>query len=137
MHKTKVNGRQYTDNNLVLRPMKTLYLVFIFFLVSLLQVSAQEQVNDLSIFLGKLQTYVATHNIHVKPNMPIAKPDGPPALMPSPDVAGYMEDPETGLRYYAKYDKVVDPVTRYSFHVATGKITLEPVKEQGTAYNRQ
>ena len=117
--------------------MKTLYLVFLFFLATLVHTNAQAPANDLSIFLGKLQTYVATHNIHIKPNRPIARPDGPNAMMPSPDVTGYMEDPETGLRYYAKYDKVVDPITRYSFHVGTGKITLEPIKEKGTAYNKQ
>lgn len=117
--------------------MKTLYLTLLLFLATLAHANAQTPENDLSIFLGKLQTYVATHNIHIKPNMPIAKPDNPPATMPSPDVTGYMEDPETGLRYYTKYDKVVDPVTRYSFHVATGKITLEPIKEKDTAYNGQ
>ncbi|RDV13126.1 hypothetical protein DXT99_21150 [Pontibacter diazotrophicus] len=119
--------------------MKTLYLAFVLFLATLVNVSAQAPVNDLSKFLGKLQTYVATHPRHIKPNMPIAKPEpeNPPADMPSLDVSGYMEDPETGLRYYAIYDKIVDPETKYSFHVATGKITLEPIKEKDTAYNGQ
>ncbi|WP_162055751.1 hypothetical protein [Pontibacter pamirensis] len=119
--------------------MKTLYLVIFFLLSTFIHANAQTPENDLSIFLGKLQTYVATHPRHIKPNMPIAKPEpeNPPADMPALDVSGYMEDPETGLRYYAAYDKVVDPVTRYSFHVATGKITLEPIKEKDTAYNGQ
>ncbi|GAA4443810.1 hypothetical protein GCM10023188_44860 [Pontibacter saemangeumensis] len=119
--------------------MKTLLLCFLLSLVTLFDANAQAPVNDLSIFLGKLQTYIATHPRHIEPRMPIAKPEpgNPPAPMPSLDVAGYMEDPETGLRYYAAYDKIVDPETKYSFHVATMKITLEPIKETGTAYKKQ
>jgi hypothetical protein len=117
--------------------MKKLCLLFLLFLASLVHANAQTQPNDLSTFLGKLQTYVAAHDIRLKPNMPIAIPEGPPSVMPSPDMTGYMEDPETGLRYYAKFDKIVDPETRYSFHVATGKISLEPIREKGTAYNKE
>lgn len=117
--------------------MKSLFLAFFLSMVALFNANAQTSTKDLSIFLEKLQKYVATHNIYDKPNMPIAKPDGPPAIMPSPDVTGYMEDPETGLRYYSKYDKIVDPVTRYSFHIGSGKIALEPFKEKDTASNNQ
>jgi hypothetical protein len=116
--------------------MKKLSLLLVFFLATLFNANAQTQPNDLSVFLGKLQTYVATHPRHIKPNMPIAKPepDNPPAPMLSLDVSGYMEDPRTGLRYYAAYDKVVDPITKYSFHIGTMQIAWEPIKEKGTAY---
>lgn len=117
--------------------MKTLCLVLLLSLAALFNANAQTSTQDLSIFLGKLQAYVATHNIYDKPSMPIAKADAPPTPMPSPDVTGYMEDPATGLRYYSRYDKIVDPVTRYSFHVATGKIALEPLKDEGTAYQKE
>ncbi|MHA6249012.1 hypothetical protein ACXYMU_13810 [Pontibacter sp. CAU 1760] len=117
--------------------MKKLCLVLLLCLAALFPANAQTSTQELSVFLGKLQTYVATHNIYEKPSMPIAKPDEPPAPMPSPDVAGYMEDPATGLRYYSRYDKIVDSVTRYSFHIATGKIALEPLKEKATAYKKE
>ncbi|MFD3002304.1 hypothetical protein ACFS7Z_18175 [Pontibacter toksunensis] len=116
--------------------MRTLYITFLLLLATLFNANAQTSTKDLGIFLGKLQKYVATHNIYDKPSMPIAKPDGPPANMPSPDVSGYMVDPVTGLRYYSKFDKIVDPVTRYSFHIGTGKIVLEPIKEKDTASNK-
>lgn len=101
--------------------------------------NAQAPANDLSIFLGKLQAYIATHPRHIEPRMPIAKPEpeNPPAPMPSLDVTGYMEDPKTGLRYYAAYDKIVDPETHYSFHVGTMRIALEPVREKETALRKE
>lgn len=109
--------------------MKPLLLSCLLFMATLPAVSAQAPATDLSIFLGKLQQYTATHDIYLEPKMPIVTPEGPPSAMPSPEVIGYMEDPETGLRYYSRYDKIVDPVTRYSFHIGTGKIALEPNKE--------
>ena len=118
--------------------MKSLLLSCMFFLATLTAVNAQAPANDLSIFLVKLQVYIASHPRHIDPRMPIAKPEpvNPPAPMPSLDVTGYMEDRITGLRYYAAYDKIVDPETKYSFHVATMKITLEPIKETETAYKK-
>ena len=119
--------------------MKPFLLSCFFFLATLTAVNAQAPANDLSIFLGKLQTYIASHPRHIEPRMPIAKPEpaNPPSPMPSLEVTGYMEDPKTGLRYYAAYDKIVDPETKYSFHVATMKITLEPIKETETAYKEK
>ena len=117
--------------------MKQLLLSCLFFLTMLTAAKAQSPANDLSVFLGKLQKYTATHDIYLKPKMPIVTPDGPPSAMPSPEVTGYMEDPETKLRYYSRYEKIVDPETRYSFHVPTGKIALEPIRETGTAYKKE
>ncbi|MCJ8165295.1 hypothetical protein MKJ04_10610 [Pontibacter sp. E15-1] len=120
--------------------MKTLCLTLLLFLASLAHANAQSQepANDLSIFLGKLQAYIACDPRHIKPDMPIAKPspEDPPSKMPSPDVAGYMQDPKTGLRYYAKYDKIVDFETGYSFHVATMTIAREPVLDKSAAEHR-
>lgn len=106
--------------------MKTLYLVLLLFLATpLLHVNAQAPVNKLSIFLGKLQTYVETHYVQDNWKMPIARPDETVITMPSPDIVGYMEDRETGLRYYANTGKVTDPETGYSFDTKTWKIDLE------------
>ena len=113
--------------------MKPLLLSCLFFIATLTTVNAQVPANDLSIFLGKLQKYTATYDIYLEPKMPIVTPDGPPSAMPSPEVTGYMEDQETRLRYYSKYEKIVDPETRYSFHVPTGKIALEPIRKKETA----
>lgn len=78
--------------------------------------------SDLCQFLEKLEQYQAAHKPKDSANMPVAKPQAPPAEMPSPQVIGYMEDPKTGLQHYFKAARIYDPETGYSIDLETGKL---------------
>ena len=94
--------------------------------------AAQAQANELKAFLKRFETYAATHYPTVKYNMPIAKPESSSNSMLEAGVVGFMEDTETGLRYYARNSMVYDPKTgyylaydpdaKYQVDVQTGKI---------------
>lgn len=74
---------------------------------------AQAQANELKTFLEKFETYAEAHYPKTKWTMPIAKPESGSYSMLEANVEGFMEDPETGLRYYSRLGKVYDPLTGY------------------------
>ena len=80
--------------------------------------------NDSSLcnFLEKLAQYHTKHKPQYTTNMPIVKPQEPQPEMPSPKIIGFMEDPDTGLQYYPKANRIYDPETGYSFDTKSRKI---------------
>ncbi|MBF9253025.1 hypothetical protein I2I11_06960 [Pontibacter sp. 172403-2] len=86
------------------------------------QTGAQAQSSDLDVFLGKLKAYAGRHRANHTWTMPVIKPDNKQARMPSPTIIGYMEDPETGLRYSPKSGLIYDPETSFAFDIRTGEI---------------
>lgn len=98
----------------------------------LLHFNAHAQTSELKVFLEKFEIYSKTHSPKIKRAMPIIKPENDARSMPQAHVEGYMEDRETGLRYYSQLNKIYDPSTGYyieydpeaNYHVDTkaGKI---------------
>ncbi|WP_347157576.1 hypothetical protein [Pontibacter chitinilyticus] len=84
--------------------------------------AAEAQTSNLDVFAGKLKKYAATHQANGKWTMPVLKSTAGQALMPSPKLIGYMEDSDTGLRYYPKLGKICDPETSYTYDLRTKKI---------------
>lgn len=84
--------------------------------------SAFAQTNGKEVFREKLKEYAKTHQERFYETMPVLQPASESVAMPAPFVSGFMQDPETGLRYYPRYKKIYDPETKYAYDLLTGRI---------------
>jgi len=82
-------------------------------LTFVMHLEAKSQTNELQSFLEKFETYTEKYYPKVKQTMPVAKLEGGSNSMLQANIVGFMEDPKTGLRYYANVSKVYDPNTGY------------------------
>lgn len=116
--------------------MKLLKYVVLALIMLVFHAEAQAQTGDLDVFLEKLKVYTGRHQANNKWTMPVIKPDYNQERMLSPPIVGYMEDPETGFRYFPKTGRIYDLETHLAFDTQTGKIykgksEIKPQRERG------